>query len=73
MHVFLKDFDKDLLRAVKTQLRKLWPLTSTDIEDNTLTLGETAIVLEEGLTVSGKPLKDNEEGVWHVRTIDLGL
>ena len=38
---------------------------------NTLTLGETAFVLEEGLTISGKPLKDHEEVVGHARAIDL--
>jgi len=38
---------------------------------NTLTLGETAFVLEEGLTISGKPLKDHEEVVGHARAVDL--
>ncbi|MEA3342201.1 MAG: Fic family protein, partial [Chloroflexota bacterium] len=33
--------------------------------------GETAFVLEEGLTISGKPLKDHEEVVGHARAIDL--
>ena len=34
---------------------------STAIEGNTLTLGETALVLEKGITVGGKPLKDHLE------------
>ena len=34
---------------------------STAIEGNSLTLGETALVLQKGLTVSGKPLKDHLE------------
>src|SRR3990167_4917046 len=34
---------------------------STAIEGNGLTLGETALVLQKGLTVSGKPLKDHLE------------
>ncbi|WP_319575319.1 Fic family protein [uncultured Desulfobacter sp.] len=68
---FIKNLDKDLQKALIIQLRNLWTHTSTAIEGNTLTLGETAFVLEEGLTVSGKPLKDHEEVVGHARAIDL--
>lgn len=39
--------------------------TSNAIEGNTLTRQETALVLEHGLTVSGKPLKDHQEAVDH--------
>ncbi|MCF6248798.1 MAG: Fic family protein [Desulfobacula sp.] len=68
---FLTGLDKDLHKALLIQLRNLWTHTSTAIEGNTLTLGETAFVLEEGLTISGKPLKDHEEVVGHARAIDL--
>ncbi|MEA2059782.1 MAG: Fic family protein, partial [Thermodesulfobacteriota bacterium] len=68
---FLKNLDKDLQNALMVQLRNLWTHTSTAIEGNTLTLGETAFLLEEGLTVSGKPLKDHEEVVGHARAIDI--
>jgi len=68
---FLKDLDSDLKKALLVQLRNLWTHTSTAIEGNALTLGETAFVLEEGLTVSGKPLKDHQEVVGHARAIDL--
>ncbi|HKL80880.1 MAG TPA: Fic family protein [Desulfobacter sp.] len=71
MFQFLKKLDKDLQKALITQLRNLWTHTSTAIEGNSLTLGETAFVLEEGLTISGKPLKDHEEVVGHARAIDL--
>jgi len=70
MLIFFKILDSDLQKALLVQLRNLWTHTSTAIEGNTLTLGETAFVLEEGLTVSGKPLKDHEEVVAHARTID---
>ncbi|MEM1140359.1 MAG: Fic family protein [Pseudomonadota bacterium] len=39
--------------------------TSNAIEGNTLTRQETALVLEKGLTVRGKPLKDHQEAVDH--------
>jgi Fic family protein len=68
---FLKKLDSDLKSALKAQLRDLWTHTSTAIEGNTLTLGETKFVIEEGLTVSGKPLKDHHEVVGHARAIDL--
>ena len=68
---FMDNLDKDLQKVLISQLRNLWTHTSTAIEGNTLTLGETAFVLEEGLTVSGKPLKDHEEVVGHARAIDL--
>lgn len=68
---FLSNLDNDLRKALLTQLRNLWTHTSTAIEGNTLTLGETAFVLEEGLTIAGKPLKDHQEVVGHARAIDL--
>lgn len=71
MFTFLEKLDEDLREALLTQLRNLWTHTSTAIEGNTLTLGETAFVLGEGLTVSGKPLKDHEEVVGHARAVDL--
>jgi Fic family protein len=71
MKNFLDEFDKDIRKILIAQLRNLWTHTSTAIEGNTLTLGETAFVLEEGLTVSGKPLKDHQEVVGHARAIEL--
>jgi Fic family protein len=68
---FLKDLDQDLRDALLAQLRNLWTHSSTALEGNTLTLGETAFVLEEGLTISGKTLKDHVEVTGHARAIDL--
>ncbi len=39
--------------------------TSNALEGNTLTRSETAIVIEKGITVSGKPLKDHLEATGH--------
>jgi Fic family protein len=52
--------------------------TSNAIEGNTLTRQETAIVLEKGITVRGKPLRDHMEALdhreaWHyVRDLATG-
>lgn len=43
---------------------------SNRIEGNTLTLQETALVVEKGLTISGKPLKDHLEAINHVHALD---
>lgn len=43
--------------------------TSNAIEGNTLTAGETALVLEKGITVSGKPLRDHLEAIDHARAL----
>ncbi len=43
--------------------------TSNAIEGNTLTRSETAIVIEKGITVRGKPLKDHEEAVDHFEAL----
>ena len=63
--------DPDLRAALLGQIRDLWTHGSTAIEGNTLTLGETKFVIEEGLTVSGKPLKDHQEVMGHARAIEL--
>lgn len=43
--------------------------TSNAIEGNTLTRQETAVVLEKGITVRGKPLKDHQEVVDHLAAL----
>lgn len=69
--VFWEGLPRDVKDALLHQLSVLWTHDSTAIEGNTLTLGETARVLELGLTISGKPLKDHEEVYGHARAIDL--
>jgi Fic family protein len=68
---FYDGLDPDLKKALLAQVRNLWTHSSTAIEGNTLTLGETDFVLSEGLTIAGKPLKDHKEVEGHARAIDL--
>ena len=56
----------EVLKALKA----IWTHDSTAIEGNTLTLGDTMILLEYGLTVKGKPLKDQQDVVAHGRAVD---
>ena len=53
------------------QLKAVWTHDSTGIEGNTLTLGDTMAVLEYGLTVKGKPLKDHKDVVSHAKGVDF--
>jgi len=71
MPSFLDNLDRDIRDNLVAMIRDLWTHTSTAIEGNSLTLGDTAFVLGEGLTVSGKPLKDHQEVVGHAKAIDL--
>jgi Fic family protein len=68
---FLEGLDNDLRFALLAQLRDLWTHNSTALEGNTLTLGETAFILSEGLTVSGKSLREHQEVAGHARAIEL--
>ena len=71
MFEFLKGLDKDIQQTLLNQLRDLWTHTSTAIEGNSLSLGDTKFILEEGLTVSGKPIKDHQEVIGHAKAIEL--
>ncbi|VBB07242.1 Hypothetical protein LUCI_2486 [Lucifera butyrica] len=45
--------------------------SSNALEGNTLTLSETKVVLEDGITIGGKPLKDHLEAIGHGRAFDF--
>jgi len=47
--------------------------SSNALEENTLTISETKILLEDGLTVNGRPLKDCYEAVGHAAAYDYML
>jgi Fic family protein len=67
----LRALDADLREAFLEKLRVRWTHTSTALEGNTLTEGETFGVLRYGLTISGKSLADHNEVLGHSRALDL--
>jgi Fic family protein len=52
---------KERLERLREYFRLKNIYNSNAIEGNTLTMGETQMVIQEGLTISGKPLKDTIE------------
>ena len=71
MKNIFKGLDKDIAANLKEQLRILWTHNSTAIEGNTLTLGETSFVIREGLTISGKSVKEHEEVVGYFKATTI--
>ena len=71
MNPFYAKLDADIKATLLAQIRNLWTHTSTAIEGNSLTLGDTAFVLEEGLTVACKPLRDHQEIYGHAKAIEI--
>ena len=67
------DAMRPLSRAALLALQKSYDVdltyTSNAIEGNTLTLRETAELIEHGITVGGKPLRDHLEAVDHYAAV----
>ncbi|WP_396172856.1 Fic family protein [Flavobacterium sp.] len=58
------------LLKIKESLTIEWTYNSNSIEGNTLTLRETQMVLQEGITVKGKSLQEHFEAKNHEKAID---
>ena len=65
-----RPFSQELLALWQERLRIDWTYNSNAIEGNTLTYGETAFFLREGLTSEGRPLEDYVEAKNHAEAID---
>lgn len=58
------------LSKIREQLSIEWTYNSNSIEGNTLTLRETQMVLQEGITVKGKSLREHFEAKNHEKAIN---
>lgn len=63
----LRLFPPETLSSLKEYFRIGLTYTSNAIEGNSLTESETKILIEDGLTVSGKPLRDIYETLGHAK------
>jgi Fic family protein len=67
----LRPLDPDLLANLREVYNIRLTYNSNAIEGNTLTESETQIVVEKGITIGGKSLKDHLEAINHVEAIDF--
>lgn len=66
----LRPLEQAAVRRLNEQLRVEWIYNSNAIEGNTLTLRETQLVLETGLTIGGKSLREHLEVLNHREAIE---
>lgn len=66
-----KPLQNELIKNLEEWFRVELTYTSNAIEGNTLTRQETAMVVEEGLTVQGKSLTEHQEAINHAEAFDF--
>ncbi|MDR1604701.1 MAG: Fic family protein [Gracilibacteraceae bacterium] len=64
---------KEEIKELDNYFRIGLTYSSNALEGNTLTISETKIILEYGITVGGKPLKDYYEVTGHAKAYDFML
>lgn len=67
----LRPLQGEMLDQIKDYYRIGLTWTSNALEGNSLTESETKVLLEDGLTVGGKPLRDILEAVDHAKAYDF--
>lgn len=60
----------ETLQSLKEYYRVGTTFTSNALEGNSLTESETKVIIEDGLTIEGKPLRDVYEAVGHAKAYD---
>jgi Fic family protein len=66
----LRPFPPETLKSLRDYYRVGLTYTSNALEGNSLTESETKVVIEDGLTIGGKPLRDVYEATGHARAYD---
>jgi Fic family protein len=63
--------DAHMLKQVREYFRIGMTYSSNALEGNSLTETETKIVIEDGITIGGKPVRDHLEALGHSEAYDL--
>ncbi|MEA1891221.1 MAG: Fic family protein [Campylobacterota bacterium] len=58
-------------KILKDELKVQWTYNSNSIEGNTISEGDTAFIIEYGLTVKGKSVREHNEVLGHSKAIDI--
>ena len=58
-------------KQLKERLKIEWTYSSNAIEGNTISLGDTAFILEYGLTIKGKSIVEHTDIIGHAKAIDI--
>jgi Fic family protein len=66
-----KGMTRTAQKIVKDELKVRWTYNSNSIEGNTISEGDTAFIIEYGLTVKGKSVREHNEVLGHSRAIDI--
>lgn len=68
--IALRPFPEETLKSLREYYRIGLTYSSNALEGNSLTESETKVVIEDGLTIEGKPLRDMYEAVGHAHAYD---
>ncbi len=66
-----RPLQQSAIQQIKEALQLEWTYNSNSIEGNTLSLRETQLVLQEGVTIKGKSLREHFEAKNHEDAIEL--
>lgn len=66
-----RPFEGEMLTQLQSYYRIGLTWSSNALEGNTLTESETKVLLEDGLTVGGKALRDTFEAIGHAKAYDF--
>lgn len=66
----LRPLNETELRRIREDFKINNTYNSNAIEGNTLTLRETALILQDGITIAEKPIKDHLEAIGHRDAFD---
>ena len=66
----LRPIPASVLHRLREDFKVEWTYNSNSIEGNTLTVAETKMILEDGITVGGKTLREHFEVINHDKAIN---
>lgn len=66
-----RPLDENILKQIKAYFKISFTYTSNAIEGNSLSLNETKIIIEDGITIGGKSVKDHLEVIGNSNAYDL--